>query len=79
MGNLSDLNSIDFLKKGKVSNPMIDIDILFVNSDRDMRLYIVCFLYYLVCSLEFTKIFWKIKKKKSTQTKSYQNKIPSTT
>ena len=41
---------------------MIDIDILFVNRDRDTRLYIVCFLYYLVCRLEFTKIFWKIKK-----------------
>ena len=50
MGKLSDLNSIDFIKKGKVSNHMIDIVILFVNSDRDMRLYIECFLYYLVCS-----------------------------
>ena len=63
MGKLSDLNSIDFLKKGKVSNHMIDIVILFVNSDRDMRLYIECFLYYLVIVLSYKNIFGRKKKR----------------
>ena len=42
---------------------MIDIVILFVNSDRDMRLYIECFLYYLVGSFWVTKIFLEENKK----------------